>query len=140
MDNIKKNLGYRFVLQSAVLPDNVVHGSSMNLVINLKNAGYASPFNKRTAKLILRNKSNGEVKSIDLATDVRKWYSGAVKVEEAVKIPSDFPAGEYELLLSLPDEYASIAARPEYSIRLANDGVWEAETGYNKLNHTIKVN
>ncbi|RYY37558.1 MAG: DUF4874 domain-containing protein, partial [Sphingobacteriaceae bacterium] len=39
MDNIKKNLGYRFVLQSAVLPDNVVHGSSMNLVINLKNAG-----------------------------------------------------------------------------------------------------
>ncbi|RVT96468.1 DUF4832 domain-containing protein [Mucilaginibacter limnophilus] len=139
MDNIKRNLGYRFVLQSAVLPDNVVHGTNLNIVLNLKNAGYASPFNKRPAKLVLRNKANGELKSFDLTTDVRKWFSGAVKVEEAVKIPSDFPAGEYELLLSLPDAYASIASRPEYSIRFANEGVWEAETGFNKLNHTISV-
>jgi hypothetical protein len=44
------------------------------------------------------------------------------------------------MLLSLPDAYASIAAKPEYSIRLANNDVWEAATGYNKLNHTVKVN
>jgi len=43
------------------------------------------------------------------------------------------------VLLHLPDEYASIAARPEYSIRLANNDVWEANTGYNKLNHTLKM-
>jgi hypothetical protein len=57
-----------------------------------------------------------------------------------MKIPDDFPAGDYEMLLNLPDAYASIAPRPEYSIRLANNDVWEAATGYNKLNHTIKVN
>lgn len=139
MDNIKKNLGYRFVLQSAVLPDNVVKGTSLNMVLNVKNAGYASPYNKRTIKLVLRNKTNGALKSFDLATDVRKWYSGSFKVEESIKIPSDFPAGEYEMLLHLPDAYASIADRPEYSIRLANADVWEGETGYNKLNHTISV-
>lgn len=140
MDNIKRNLGYRFVLQSAVLPDNVVKGTDLNIVLNIKNKGYASPYNKRTVKLLLRNTKTNEVKSLDLATDVRRWYSGDNKITEAIKIPSDFPAGDYEMLLNLPDAYASIATKPEFSIRLANNDTWEAATGYNKLNHTIKVN
>ncbi|MBB5395785.1 DUF4832 domain-containing protein [Mucilaginibacter sp. AK015] len=140
MDNIKRNLGYRFVLQSAVLPDNVVKGTDLNIVLNIKNAGYASPYNKRPAKLLLRNTKTGEVKSFDMATDVRRWYSGDNKVTETIKIPADFPAGDYEMLLNLPDAYASLAGKPEFSIRLANNDVWEATTGYNKLNHTIKVN
>jgi hypothetical protein len=139
MDNIKKNLGYRFVLQSAVLPDNVVKGTVLNLVLNVKNLGYASPYNKRTIKLVLRNKANGAIRSFNLATDVRKWYSGSFKVEESIKIPSDLATGEYEMLLHLPDEYASLAERPEYSIRLANNDVWEGDTGYNKLKHTVNV-
>ncbi|MEO6149518.1 MAG: DUF4832 domain-containing protein, partial [Mucilaginibacter sp.] len=139
MDNIKKNLGYRFVLKSALLPDNVVAGTSLSITLNVKNAGYASPYNKRTAKLILRSKNGGAVTSFDMATDVRKWFSGDNVVEESIKIPSDFPKGDYELLLNLPDETTSIAARPEYSIRIANNDVWEAATGYNKLNHTISI-
>lgn len=139
MDNIKRNLGYRFVLQSALLPDNVVRGTDLNIVLNIKNAGYASPYNKRPAKLMLRNTKTNEVKSFDLVTDVRRWYSGDHKITETVKIPADFPAGDYEMLLSLPDAYASIASKPEFSIRLANTGIWEATTGYNKLNHTLKV-
>ncbi|MGY4539161.1 hypothetical protein ACVW0P_003589 [Mucilaginibacter sp. UYNi724] len=140
MDNIKRNLGYRFVLQSAVLPDNVVKGTDMNITLNVKNRGYASPYNKRTVKLLLRNTKTNEVKSFDLATDVRRWYSGDNTITETVKIPADLAAGDYEMLLSLPDAYASIAAKPEFSIRLANNDTWEAATGYNKLNHNIKVN
>lgn len=140
MDNIKRNLGYRFVLQTAALPDNAVKGTVMNITLNIKNVGYASPYNKRPLKLVLRNTASGEVKSFDLSADVRKWYSGAVTVTEGVPIPADFPAGDYEMLLQLPDAYASIAARPEFSIRLANANVWEAATGYNKLNHTVKIN
>jgi hypothetical protein len=139
MDHIKRNLGYRFVLQSAQLPDNLVKGTSLNFVLNIKNAGYASPYNKRPAKLLLRNTKTNEIKSFDMATDVRKWYSGDNKVTESIKIPADFPDGDYEMLLSLPDAYASIATKPEFSIRLANNGVWEATTGYNKLNHILKV-
>jgi hypothetical protein len=139
MDNIKRNLGYRFVLQNASLPNNVVKGTDLNIVLNIKNAGYASPYNKRTVKLVLRNTKTNEVRSFDLVTDVRRWYSGDNKVTEAVKIPSDLPAGDYEMLLNLPDAYASIATKPEFSIRLANNDTWEAATGYNKLNHTIKV-
>jgi hypothetical protein len=103
MDNIKKNLGYRFVLQSAILPDNVVRGTNLNITLNVKNAGYASPFNKRTAKIVLRNKANGEIVSLNMASDVRKWFSGANKIEESIKITNDIPAGEYEMLLNLPD-------------------------------------
>jgi hypothetical protein len=140
MDNIKKNLGYRFVLLNGSFPDKVVRGTSMSIVINLKNAGYASPFNKRVAKLLLRNKQTNEVQSFDLATDVRKWFSGNHKIEENIKIPESMAVGDYELLLNLPDVYESLAGKSEYSIRLANEEVWEETTGYNRLNHTIKVN
>ncbi|MGV3704069.1 MAG: DUF4832 domain-containing protein [Arcticibacter sp.] len=140
MDNIKRNLGYRFVLLNGVYPDQVVRGTSMTIVINLKNAGYASPFNKRTAKLLLRNKQNNEVFSFDLASDVRKWFSGNHQIQESIKVPADLAPGDYELLLNLPDVYESLATRAEYSIRLANEDVWEEATGYNKLNHTVKVN
>jgi hypothetical protein len=140
MDNIKRNLGYRFVLQSASLPDQVVHGTNLEITLNIKNRGYASPYNKRPVKLLLRNKANSDIQSFDLQTDVRRWFSGDVKITETIAIPSDFPAGDYELLLSLPDAYESIAERPEFSIRFANNDMWEETTGYNNLKHTIKVN
>lgn len=108
--------------------------------MNIKNKGYASPYNKRTVKLVLRNKATKEIRSIDLATDIRRWYSGDNQVSESVNIPADLPAGDYEMLLNMPDAYASIATKPEFSIRLANNDVWESTTGYNNLNHTLKVN
>ena len=33
-----------------------------------------------------------------------------------------------------------LSSRPEYSIRLANDNVWEAATGYNNLLRSVTVN
>jgi hypothetical protein len=54
-------------------------------------------------------------------------------------LPNDMPSGEYELFLNLPDPYPCIHDRPEYSIRLANKDLWEPVTGYNSLNHKIRV-
>jgi hypothetical protein len=54
-------------------------------------------------------------------------------------MPEGIEPGDYELLLHLADPYPSIHDRPEYSIRLANQGLWEAETGYNKLNTIVTV-
>jgi hypothetical protein len=47
--------------------------------------------------------------------------------------------GNYDLLLALPDQYSTLSQRPEYSIRLANEKVWEEKTGYNKLNGVLVV-
>jgi len=49
------------------------------------------------------------------------------------------PKGMYDLLLYMPDKYASIATRTEYAIRLANADCWEESTGYNKLGFSIEV-
>jgi hypothetical protein len=54
-------------------------------------------------------------------------------------LPQSMPPGRYELLLSLPDPCPALRGRPDYSIRLANKGVWEESTGYNSLGHTVNV-
>lgn len=140
LKTIKNDFGYRFVLEDATLPKTVTAGGSLAFNLNLKNAGYASPYNERPVQLILRNSASSEIITLTLHTDVRKWYSGEIAVKETLTLPDTIPAGTYELLLNMPDEYASIAKRPEYSIRCANSDVWEASTGYNKLNCSIQVN
>lgn len=139
MMNIRKNLGYRFVLQQMVHSKEVAVGGNLTIALTINNAGYAAPFNERPVKAVLRNKANNTVHVIDVPTDVRKWYSGMNKVEASLSLPATIEAGTYELLLSLPDKYPSIAPRPEYAIRLANEGLWETATGFNKLNTEVMV-
>ncbi|HTI08792.1 MAG TPA: DUF4832 domain-containing protein [Puia sp.] len=140
MDNIKKNLGYRFVLKSGVYPGAPVKaGMQFAFTLFLKNEGYASPFNERPAKLIMRHQVSGKEFVFPLTADVRRWYSGELQVDERVLTDATMPQGKYNLFLYLPDKYPSIAARPEYAIRLANAGVWETATGYNQLSATITI-
>jgi Domain of unknown function (DUF4832)/Domain of unknown function (DUF4874) len=139
MENIKKNLGYRFVLKNATFPTKAKKGATIKVNINLDNVGYASPFNPRPVQLVLRNSSNGTVKIIAFDTDIRQWFSGSIALEQEFTLPADITAGEYDLLLNLPDKYASISSRSEYAIRLANTYVWEEATGYNKLNYKLVV-
>ncbi len=139
MASIKIKLGYRFVLKNAVFPKTSKAGASMNITINLDNIGYASPYNPRPVQLVLRNKTTAAIRRLDVNTDIRKWFSGPIKIEQAFTLPSDIAAGEYELLLNMPDKYAAISNRAEYSIRLGNTSVWEAATGFNHLNHVLTI-
>lgn len=139
MAAIKLNLGYRFVLKKATFPVKAKTGGNVAITIELDNVGYASPYNPRPVQLVLRNKSNGAIKIFAVASDIRKWYSGSNTLQQSFTLPADVMAGEYELLLNLPDKYTSISSRPEYAIRLANANVWEEATGYNKLNYTLVV-
>ncbi|MBC3541993.1 DUF4832 domain-containing protein [Rufibacter sediminis] len=140
MDNIKRRLGYRFTLKSASFPEKAKKGKGLPVTLNLENVGFAAPFNPRPVQLVLRNKKTGQLHALPLATEIRKWFPGQVTVSEELMLPANLPKGEYDLLLNLPDSYESLAKRPEYSIRLANNDVWEGSTGFNRLNHTIKVN
>lgn len=139
MSSIKIKLGYRFVLKNATFPWKVKAGAGMSVQINLDNIGYASPYNARPVQLLLRNKATGLISKFDFNTDIRKWYSGAVKLEQTITLPASIAAGEYDLLLNMPDKYAGISNRPEFAIRLANQHVWEDATGYNKLNHVLTI-
>lgn len=139
MNSIKIKLGYRFVLKDATFPNKAKAGSTIKVTINLDNIGYTSPFNARPVQLLLRNKTTGDIRKFDIVTDIRKWFPGSIKLEQSFNLPSDLAPGSYEVLLSMPDKYASIAARSEYAIRLANSNTWEDSTGYNKLNYTLTI-
>lgn len=138
-EEIKLRLGYRFVLKDAQLPTTAQAGTTVPFALNVENVGFASPFNARPVKVILRNTSTNETTDITLQTDVRKWFPGSVTVAEDILIPTELAAGTYEMLLSLHDASATIADRVEYAVRLANENTWEASTGLNKLNSEIAI-
>jgi hypothetical protein len=139
IEEIKKRLGYRFVLREAELPATVVRGSDLKIKIVGENVGYASPFGLRPLLLILRSNENGDVHKFALEADVRKWFTGEFTIEQTISIPSNLNVGDYEVLISSPDRHSTIADRFEYSIRFGNNDIWEPTTGYNKLKHTITV-
>jgi Domain of unknown function (DUF4832)/Domain of unknown function (DUF4874) len=139
MLKIKTRLGYRFVLKNATFPKKATAGQPINVVINLDNTGYASPYNARPVELLLRSAVSGFVRRFTFATDIRRWFSGTIKLYETFTLPADISPGEYEVLLNMPDKYPSINTRPEYAIRVANKDVWEDATGYNNLGYTLTI-
>ncbi|NUY79914.1 DUF4832 domain-containing protein [Flavobacterium sp. MAH-1] len=140
LDDMERRLGYRFELQSGTYPNTANIGSAMAVSFQVKNTGFAAPYNPRTAYIVLKNTTNGVVYSIPLATNVRLWQSNTTQtVTESIVLPNNMTTGAYQLYLNLPDPAAALSTRPEYSIRMANDNVWDNSTGYNSLNHTINV-
>lgn len=147
MDDIKRRLGYRFELQNGIYSNAAQPNQIISVDIDLKNVGYASPFNERAVELVLRNTSTDELWYALLPDDPRFWFAeNAVNtIAHNLCIPSDMPTGSYELLLNLPDPMPLLAKRPEYAIRIANllpdnSDVWEASTGFNKLGHILAIN
>lgn len=139
MKNIKQKLGYRLVLQNASFPAVAIKGKSFTVQLQLKNTGYASPFNARPVQLVLRNMATGKLWKLDFNTQIQKWFTGNIQLKQTFQLPADISAGEYELLLSLPDGYKTLQDNPAYSIRLANEGIWEEATGFNKLKYRLQV-
>jgi hypothetical protein len=139
IDEIKKRLGYRFVLRDAVLDNQVEAGGVFHLTLKMENVGFASPFNPRLAEVIMRNVENGASHSFELEADPRFWFTGSFEVNEKIQIPSDLPKGRYEFLLNLPDPEPALKNNPDFSIRLANEYLWEAGTGFNHLQHIFEI-
>ena len=136
MATIKLNLGYRFQLISSTYATTATIGASLNVNIHLRNLGYASPFGRRTAYYVMRNASQSHAYA--LASDPRRWFTGSVSVAEAISL-STMPAGSYNCYLWLPDRNPTLSNRPAYSIRFANNNVWDATEGFNNLGQTIEV-
>jgi hypothetical protein len=139
MKSIRQKLGYRIVLEKASLPLKITKGKNFTINLELSNIGYAAPFNPRPVQLIVRNKETGKIAIFDFKASIQKWYSGNIVLKQSFKIPAGIAPGKYELLLNLPDGYSSLQNNPQYSIRLANNDIWEAATGYNKLDHTVTI-
>ncbi|MEX0680205.1 MAG: DUF4832 domain-containing protein [Balneolales bacterium] len=141
MDEVKRRLGYRFVLNEGRYSETVRPGGSLYFELELENKGFAAPFNPRGLQAVIRNFSDPEiVYEVDLPEDPRFWLGGdTISIQHDLGIPEDLEDGFYQLFLFLPDPVPALKNRPEYAIRTANAFTWEEETGYNYLDHAFSV-
>ena len=136
---IKRRLGYRFVLDKAFMTQEPKAGVEFKADITLHNCGFAAPVNKRDVELIFVSATDPAKKFIYPQTaDPRFWMAGEKRIVNLACTLDANMKGEYKVYLNLPDPYASLHNDPRYSIRLANENMWEEATGYNYLT-TITV-
>ncbi len=135
-DEIAMRLGYRLRLIQAEIPYQLVAGEIAHITITLQNDGFASPYNPRGFEVILRA-SDGTIYpfSVNEHHDPRRWLPdlGEIVLPIRITLPEDMPRGDYDVLLHLPDPAPNLYGNPDYSIRFANEDVWESETGFNYL-------
>ena len=124
---IVKNLGYRISLKSVNFSHNQ---NDLSLGLDFRNSGFASVFTKRKAYVVFRDESGQNFPYL-LQTNPKQWTSDNF-FQENLNI-SDLPNGNYSTYLWLPDN--NLSSRESYSIRLANENMWEA--GYNNLNYNF---
>ena len=97
----------------------------------MNNRGFAAPMNKRDVELIFVNAETGAEYVFPQTEDPRFWMPGETSKFTLACTLTDMTPGSYKLYLNLPDPYESIHDDPRFSIRLANENVWDEATGYN---------
>ena len=138
-EQIKRRLGYRFALRWAKLPEDPKAGQQFDAQLAIRNYGFAAPVNKRDLELIFVSVNDPEKKYIyQQAEDPRFWMGGELHECTLSCILDSEMQGEYKMYINLPDPYPSLHDNPLYSIRLANENMWEEATGYNYIT-TINV-
>jgi hypothetical protein len=137
-------MGYRYELKK-ITYQKTVYTNNLGLrefkfSFSIYNRGFAAIFNKRTVYLVLRCTQSKKYTVIALKTDPRFWTPGqTTEINELIQLPISIPVGEYDLFLWLPDSSEILSKRPEYAIRLANENLWESETGLNYLLRKVLI-
>ena len=133
MEEIKRRLGYRLVLDEGTYTYNAEAGKSFKIEFTLHNEGFASVQNPRDAELVLADASGKVVGTWPLESDPRYWMpEQKTTISQTITLPTGI-SGDMTLYLNLPDPCENLRNNSNFSIRLANEGVWNDETGYNKL-------
>jgi hypothetical protein len=136
---VRRRLGYRFSLVAAQHDKVVAPGGVLSVALEIKNSGYAAPYNARPVYLVVVG--GGVRRTVKLpGVDVRRWQPGELtKLVVRLRLPADLTAGTYKLSLWLPDEASTLRDDPRYAIRLANAGVWNDATGDNLISEQVTV-
>ena len=133
LEDIERRLGYRLSLSDVFHTPTPAAGSDLRVALRIQNTGFASPINPRGFELVLVDGNGVKTVYDNLDVDPRFWFGGdKVVVDKTIKVPAD-ATGNCSLYLNLPDPEETLHDNPLYSIRLANENVWEEETGYNKI-------
>lgn len=133
MPEIERRLGYRLSLTDVYNDKTAAAGQDFRVVLKLKNSGFSAPINPRGVELVLVDGKGKKTVYEQNDLDPRYWFAGQeVVIDRLVKIPAD-ATGECTLYLNLPDPKPTLHDNPLFSIRLANENVWDEATGFNKV-------
>ena len=133
-DEISKRLGYRYELKSAEMPIAVKPTGVLEIGFTIDNVGFGELFNPRQVQVTLENNTTGEITAAPLGLDPRFWSGGTTnEVHTYLTIPADMAEGTYTVGLRMPDFEDSLKDDVRYSVRFANENVWDSSTGINKL-------
>ncbi len=140
LSELKKRLGYRFVLRGAELSEAVRPGGVLVFNFMIENVGFAAPHNPRALCLVLRDAASGREAAAAISLDPRTWLPGdTLSFSRRFRLPGDWPAGATSVALWLPDPEPSLRDDPRYAIRLANSGIWEQNRGMNRITDQLLI-
>lgn len=132
-DEVERRLGYRLSLTEVSHTATPKAGEDFNVTIKIINTGFAAPVNPRAVELVLIDGNGNETTYSLEDVDPRYWFAGeTVIIDKVITIPADI-SGSCRLYLNLPDPEQTLHDNPLFSIRLANDGIWNEERGYNRI-------
>ena len=139
-DEIRRRIGYRFVLASVQMPEQIYPGGELTFEFNIRNVGFGELFNPRKVEIVLKNNTTGSEKIAVLKEEPRFWGAGkTTAVHATLSIPVNLEKGEYTLGIRMPDLSPSIHDDPRYSIRFANKDIWDGTTGTNIVIKNLPV-
>jgi len=138
---IRRRLGYRFVLRDAGVASSVQPGQTLPLTLSIENVGFAAMYNPRPVVLVFTSGLNRyEVPLTGQTFDPRRWLPGAgIDLAAQVPIPATMAPGTYQLSLLLPDPHSDLRPDVRYAVRFANQGTWNASSGENALGLSVTV-
>ncbi|XP_069981615.1 uncharacterized protein [Penaeus vannamei] len=119
-DDVYSSLGYRLVGVMARMPEKASVGSTVHVGVLVRNMGWAAPINYRRAEILLLHETSGEKYTSGLQFDLRTWLPGDHELHFSVDLPSSAAAGEYKVVLNLPDGDPDLYDLPEYNIVFEN--------------------
>jgi len=139
-DEVAQRLGARFVLEQSRVGRRAQRGKDLSVELTLTNRGFAALYNARDVEFVLHNEVNGAVYIFPQKVDPRTWKPGQEqRLKTKLNLPEDMALGVYRLCLYLPDSSEQLRADPRYAYRVANEDVWNAETGFNVLVEGVTV-
>jgi hypothetical protein len=133
LDEIARDLGYRFEVRWASFDEQPVAGGVLHLTVRIENTGYAAMFNARPVHVVIDDLR------FETDLDPRTWEPGEVTLRIAVPLPADLAPGRHRLGLWLPDADPRLRTPeldPLYAVRLAGT-VWD--DGINVLTEELVV-
>lgn len=101
VDRWLKRMGYRFVLRKFSYPATLKAGGRLSFTSWWDNKGVAPCY--KEFPLALRLKADQRTEVILTQADIRTWLPGDNLYDDAVVIPAEMPAGEYELQIGIVD-------------------------------------